>query len=100
MQRLVGREDPGSIPDIASRVIGGIAIKNFIIFRKLRHADPIVIPYNRCKVAANYQKIIRISPAAKITDRAVLVIVAVNPLESLRLEIHLIKCRFTPVNSI
>ena len=100
MQRIPCSENARAIADIASIVIGGIAIEDLFVAGEFRHTNVIIIANNGRKITADDQKITRIARSTKIANGAVLIIVAINPFEALRIKIHLMERRFATVYSI
>ena len=90
MARNLRRHDPRSIPKVAAAIIGGIAVRNLFVPAEFGHAEPVSGTWHRGEIARNDQIIVGVLGPADIAERAVLVVVAIDPLETGGVEVDLV----------
>ncbi len=90
---------PG-IPCAAAAENRTFTVKYLFIPAVERHADLIVVMLYRCKVAYHQKSLFRLTCLSYEGDYIVLAAGAVNPLESFRIIIHLIKSRTALIQMI
>ena len=69
-----------------------VRIQNLDVIALCRHADAIVMTHFRRKVADDNNEFATVFRAAKEGNNAVLIVIAVDPLEPIPLEVHLPEC--------
>lgn len=74
----------------ASAVVTGIAIEQLTIEAVRRYSDSVVVPWNRCEVACHHYGFRCCLRLSGIGKDALIVILAINPGETLRVAIHFI----------
>src|SRR5579885_2675286 len=85
---------------IAAGVVMGVAVENLAIPAGLRHSYAVVLARHRREIRHNDQRFLGISRVPDKRKDARVSVIAVDPLKSLPLEIHLMQRRFAPVNGI
>src|SRR5581483_6735805 len=80
-----------AVADIASAVQTGVAVEDFGVPAGLRDADSILQARNRREIEDHHDEIADVARVSDDRDDAVLVVVAVDPAEGVRIEITLVQ---------
>ena len=94
------REDHAAIADIAAAVHVAVAVQQLEVGSTRRNAYPIAFAGDRREIRDRDKKILAVLRAAYERYDAVLAVVAVNPLESGRIEVDLVQRMLGPVDAV
>src|SRR5215210_4863740 len=94
----LGEHDTG-VSDIAAAVRTAVAVDDFVVCAGRRNTDAVAVAWNRREVE-NGDDELSCRRAAQKGDDTVLVIIAVDPVESVRLEVHFVQRRFPCIDAI
>ena len=90
----------GVVADIASAVIGSIGIEHFLVPATRGHANSVVVPHYRCKVTSHHHKVRWVGAASQVDEDTVVVVVAIDPLETRMIEILLMQGGFRAIQLV
>ncbi len=98
---LAGRGlDAGKVAHVASTVELRVGVENLFVPAALGDAQTVFVPHDRREVARHEDKVVGISRPPQIHQHAVVVIVAVDPVEALPLEIDLVQRQLASVEGV
>ncbi len=84
----------------AAAIDRGVAIQCFLPIPSLRHADTILQPWNRRKIADHDDTLLRRPAMAQQANDTGIDILAVNPFEPARIEVKLVERRFCTIETV
>src|SRR5262249_20617977 len=93
--RLAG--DAAGVADIAAAVDLRVAVEELGVPAWNRYADAVLRPGHRREVEDHHEKIAAVARIANDRDNAVLVVIAIDPPEALRIEVALVERRLRAV---
>src|SRR6476659_4062499 len=79
------------VADVATAVDRRVGVEDLLVEPGVRHAEQIIRANNRREVAREYQNVVYDRIAAHEGDRAVVGVVAVDPLEAGGIEVELVE---------
>ncbi len=88
------RQAAGEIAEIAAAIVRRIAVEDFGIPAALRHADAMLQTGSRREVQTDHEEVVGILATTQVSQRAFLMIVAIDPLEAAALKIELVQRPF------
>src|SRR5712692_2504220 len=104
----IGVAEPGDwlsrnaaeVTGVAAAEGGGIGVQQFAVKTRLGHTHTIVLAHDRGEVGNYHQEIFGVSGAAEERKHARVGIVAVQPLEAVPVEIHLMQGRLSGIELV
>lgn len=92
--------DTAIVADVRAAVDFCVTVENFPIPTCVGDAQPIIISDDRCEVAHDYGEVVSIFRFSNIAQYAVVAIVAVDPLETVAIEVELVERLLVAVKSV
>src|SRR5262245_62512743 len=92
--------EPACIADVAAAICGGVAVQELLVVAELRHTDAIAAPDDRGPVQDDDEPVVGTSGMTNERNHARLVVIAIDPLESGRIEIQLEQGRLRTVQTV
>src|SRR5919202_1031195 len=98
--RLVAGPDLAVVTDVAARVQARVGVQHLAPRSARRHADTVLVSRDRCEIAHHHQHVVRVATFAQESKDAVLVVVRLEPVESVPVEIHFVQRRMRAVHAV
>ena len=85
---------PALVADVGAAVVGSVGVENFFVKTGARDADDVSFADHGSGVQDYDEEVIGIRAEAEERQNTVVAVVAVNPFETLPVEVHLVESRF------